>query len=166
MSFTSSGAFCSPAYLAVNSSCVEVGRMSSGRSRSHALKSDPMVLTSYSSSSRKRSISYSGQLSVLRNQSCHDTALTLIEASLPKTNFTLTSRHTIQSLDLRAVEVQVAGCRQSLPSILFLFSTHSIHLHGSAGIQNSVLSFESSRRFAIRVTRVCSANGKLITLIS
>lgn len=41
--------------------------------------------------------------------------------------------------------------------------TCSMHRHGRAGIQNSVLSFDSANRDAIRVRRVCWMRGKLMT---
>lgn len=39
-----------------------------------------------------------------------------------------------------------------------------MHLHGSAGIQYSVLSFESSSFLAILVLRVCLTRGRLIVV--
>lgn len=39
-----------------------------------------------------------------------------------------------------------------------------MHLHGKAGIQNSVLSLANSIRAVILVTRVCSTSGKLMTV--
>ncbi len=42
--------------------------------------------------------------------------------------------------------------------------TYSIHRQGKAGIQNSVLSLESSSRLAIRVRRVCSTKGRLMVV--
>lgn len=39
-----------------------------------------------------------------------------------------------------------------------------MHLHGRAGIQNSVLSRHPSRSLLILVARVCSTSGRLMTL--
>lgn len=41
-----------------------------------------------------------------------------------------------------------------------------MHLHGRAGIQYSVLSLQEARSLLMRVARVCSTRGRLITLIT
>src|SRR5258708_1051781 len=50
-----------------------------------------------------------------------------------------------------------------VPRSLLEREAYSMHLHGKAGIQNSVLSLDSSNFFDIRVRRGCSIRGRLTT---
>ena len=90
-------------------------------------------------------------------------AHTLIETALPALDLRSAAWHTVQTFGL-AVEVEVA-VETSVIATLRVggLSTHSMQRHGKLGIQYSVLSLEASILFEIRVIRVCSISGRLIT---
>lgn len=88
---------------------------------------------------------------------------TSIKAFLVLLDLRATAGNPVKTLFLTTAEVEVTIKVSEISKVACRMDTDSIHLHGSAGIQNSVLSLESSRRLAIRVCRVCSTKGRLIT---
>ena len=90
--------------------------------------------------------------------------LTCIKAPLPMFYFLSTARHTIKSFLFAAFKVEIT--RDMLVAIFGeneIKQTYSTQRYGKAGIQNSVLSLQSSSRLDILVFRDCSMTGRLIT---
>jgi hypothetical protein len=86
--------------------------------------------------------------------------LTSVKLSLVVSNLLSGSWNSVQTLFFTAAHVQIAV----FVLVLFLvhgmtLTTHSIQRHGSAGIQNSVLSLDCSNREDILVNLVCSISG-------
>jgi len=87
-------------------------------------------------------------------------------------NLQITSGNPVQAFCFGPFEVEIAVWIVSIKGMTeadpYMYSkvlgTYSMHLQGSAGIQNSVLSLESSNLLAMRVMRVCSIKGCVITV--
>lgn len=107
----------------------------------------------------------------------NDSQLEAVYQGLAKPNHTLikfllvildsmsSSGHSIKTLFFTSSHVQIAKFGVvSFRLISQKMITYSMQRQGSAGIQNSVLSLESSKRCDILVLRVCSTNGRWMIL--